>query len=405
MENMKPQIIFSDGMGVESTAIMLRWIKDPESRFIMVDGEKVSFELKDLIVITSMVGSEWNDTIADREKYILPLYREHGVRYVQVARGGHLEAEGIVVLDDSRNPETLFHKGVYTLVDELRAGGSIPQSAGTHLCSLKFKAWVIETWLDKNVYGAIRHGFGYNADETSRAADSDREMAKRAARVGFGFNADETGRADEGTKFDRPERIAFYPLIEWGWNRERCVEYIRQALGITWRKSACSFCPFSHNRQGKAELFARQAEFPEQVAEALELEHVALSLNPRAALYKTKTLIQITIDNENRGALEQFGERLESKDWAMYRVRRVYSKPGKADRCVEKMTAGKRNDIVHQLHEIGGDLKVEHGIEYFYQQQRGEQYPAKEEFYVAAPAVMETKARYGVEWFNTKRWN
>lgn len=55
-----------------------------------------------------MVGAEWPDTGDDFEKYILPLFRTHGIRFVQVARKGHLEKDGIVILDDSRATERLY---------------------------------------------------------------------------------------------------------------------------------------------------------------------------------------------------------------------------------------------------------------------------------------------------------
>ena len=88
----------SNGLGVESTAILLRWIHEPESR---------DFPLEDLVVITAMTGREWRDTVENFEQYMLPLFRKHRIRFVQVARAGHLEKEGIVVLDDSREPSKL----------------------------------------------------------------------------------------------------------------------------------------------------------------------------------------------------------------------------------------------------------------------------------------------------------
>jgi hypothetical protein len=53
------------------------------------------------------------------------------------------------------------------LSDELRAAGTVPQFGGEHHCSLKFKAFVIETWLNENILGPV-HTFGYNAAEPAR---------------------------------------------------------------------------------------------------------------------------------------------------------------------------------------------------------------------------------------------
>lgn len=64
------------------------------------------------------------------ERYILPLLRAERVRFVEVARCGHLEKEGIVVLADSRSPRSLHMDGAYKLSDELRAAGTVPQFGG-----------------------------------------------------------------------------------------------------------------------------------------------------------------------------------------------------------------------------------------------------------------------------------
>lgn len=103
--------ILSYGMGVESTAILVRWLKSPETR---------PCSLEDLVVITSQLGNEYDDTRRDVEAHILPLLREYGVRYVQISRRGHLEADGISILSDTTNPERLFIEGDYKLSDELR---------------------------------------------------------------------------------------------------------------------------------------------------------------------------------------------------------------------------------------------------------------------------------------------
>jgi hypothetical protein len=119
--------------------------------------------------------------------------RAHRIRYVQVARAGHHEADGIVVLDDTREPRKVHLDGAYKLSQELRAAGTVPQFAGEHRCNLKFKKFVIETWIQQEMAGEdYRHAFGYNADEHRRVEKSERAFAEREpVRVAFGFNADE----------------------------------------------------------------------------------------------------------------------------------------------------------------------------------------------------------------------
>src|SRR6266511_4665841 len=127
------KIILSWEMGVESTTIFLKWIENKTLR---------DFDLRsDLIVLTSQTGDEYGDQKPLVERHILPIMREHGIRYVQIARAGHLGEDGIVVLSDTREPHELHVDGAYKLSDELRAAGTVPQFAGEHRCSLK-KYWV-----------------------------------------------------------------------------------------------------------------------------------------------------------------------------------------------------------------------------------------------------------------------
>jgi len=108
---------------VESVAILLRWLLETETR---------DFPLNELIVITAMVGAEWPDAAENFEQHILPLFRQHGVRFVQVARAEHLEQEGIVIFDDSRHPECLHLAGAFTLTEELETAGTVPQYGSEH---------------------------------------------------------------------------------------------------------------------------------------------------------------------------------------------------------------------------------------------------------------------------------
>lgn len=397
---MTTSYIMSNGMGVESIAILLRWIMEPETRVC---------PLEDLIVITSQVGDEYQDTLRLHEQYILPLFRQYGIRYVQVARKGHLEEDGITVLDDSRFPVRMFGQGDYKLSDELKMAGTVPQFGGDHICSQKFKAFVIETWLEANLptgTETVNHAFGYNLEETTRWQKSNAGIAKRNA-IAFGFNVDETTRYAKAAKYDTPFRQGFYPLVEWGWNREACLAYIHQVLGVTWKKSCCVYCPFANNRQNRDELLARHKEHPAQVADAMVLEHMALALNPRSTLYPDASLIQITGAAGNTAAVAIYEAKVSESDWTVYHVRRIYTAKGKARRCVERLDqcTGTHGDALAALlsaaDDIGRDIDIARGMQYVYLRRRQEDvYPAFEDYLVAAPAHAETKARWGVPKFN-----
>lgn len=416
-------------MGVESTAITLRWLNEPSSR---------NFCLCQLIIITAQTGDEHTeDTGPLVEQYLLPLYRRHNIRFVEVARAGPREADGIVILQDTRVPQRLHLEGAYKLSDELLLNGTVPQSGGVHTCALKFKAFVVESWLKHYLRTPFQQVFGYNSEELERAAGATSSDAKRNAkdlRVAFGFNVDEPARAaravdcdgqvtmafgystgEEGrvsrTVVHAPvlKRHSFFPLIDWQWTRDMCLDYIQQCLTITWSRSCCGMCPFSSSlSRGTPEGLARLLKHPSQAVRALLIEHVSTAMNPRATLFSRKSLQSILRKApEFDGVFSAYAQQVAGMSWSIYRVRRIYSKKGKADRCIEVLETGSQSTITGLFAGYSGQarrLETIEGITYAYLRERGEQYPAFEEYYVVAPAMVQTKARYGVPWFDGK-WN
>lgn len=396
--------ILSYGMGVESTALLVRWLLEPSSR---------PCRSEDLVVITAQTGDEYEDTRELVETFILPLLREHRIRYVQVARKGAIEADGIAVLDDTCQPNRLLIEGAYKLSDELRTNGTVPQFGGVHRCSLKAKVFPVESWLRDYYPYSANHAFGYNAEETKRIEKS---LAAEARRVAFGFNAEEARRIERTLAYDGPLRSSIFPLLEWGWNRERCLRYLYEQFAVVWKKSACVYCPFNRLTP---EAIDRHKAHPAQVADALRLEHLSLSMNPRGTLYPAKSLVQITLAGGNQDAMDRFERRLEESDWAIYRVRRIYQaardksgklhpeKKGTALRAVEKLTdAGSRAEANLRLRRLAtsaDELIEQRGISYVYRLRCGQQYPTREEFLVAAPALVAAKVRYSMQWFD-EQW-
>jgi hypothetical protein len=80
----------------------------------------------------------------------------------------------------------------------------------------------------------------------------------------IGYDAGEPGRAKD---YDHHEYVYWYPLIEWGWDREKCVQVVSGA-GFKPAKSSCFFCP-SHT---KPEIRQLAQEHPDLLARALALE-------------------------------------------------------------------------------------------------------------------------------------
>ena len=150
-------------------------------------------------------------------------------------------------------------------------------------------------------------------------------------------------------------------------------------------------------------------EHPRQVADALMLEHVSLAFNPRGALYKSKSLLDITRGSENVQALELYEPRLRSATWALYRVRRIYSAKGKADRALEQLAQfGDRDAAVGALQRLaarlGSELEQVGNRAYAWRERRSEtEYPTREELFSIAPATVQTKAHFGLDRFEN-RW-
>jgi hypothetical protein len=262
---------------------------------------------------------------------------------------------------------------------------------------------VIERWLDENIRGTARHAIGYTCEERGRIAKSEYAFAERIA---FGFNIDEKNRVERSCEYNTFTREAFYPLLEWGWSREDCLDYLESLFGIRWKKSACVYCPFLALTGAAVD---RHLEHPQQVADALLMEHVSLAFNPRSALYKSKSLFNITRASENVQALELYEKSLRSATWALYRVRRIYSAKGKADRSLEQWAQfGDRDAAFDALRRLAGklgcDVEEAGPRAYAWRERRSEtEYPTREELFSIAPATVPSKTHYGLEWFES-RW-
>lgn len=355
-------VILNYGLGVDSTTILTRWLREPATR---------DFPLSQLTVLTAMTGDEFSDIRQPVETHILPQLRAHGVRYVQVARGGHTRDDGVVVLSDSRATDRLHLEGVYSLGEELRRAGTVPQVANRR-CSAKAKGVPNDAWLATNVAGQFRQVMG--------------------------FNADEGRRVERDSCYGGDNRNSEYPLMEWGWGREKCESYLSEVYGVQWPKSCCNFCPFS---RGQEHVLARYHSLPSDAAAALYLEYVSLALNPNMTLFASGSLAdKLRADKRDHSrAFRRFDERLDEVQWAVYRIRRVYHAKGRADREVSRVSTGTRTQCVLALHrmsrEAGGLTPgSEGGISRLWGVRRvPDTYPCLEEMFVAAPADADDKAK------------
>lgn len=368
-----PRVVLGYGLGRDSTAILVRWLTDPSSR---------DFDLEELAVITGMTGHEWSVTEELVSRHVLPLLAEHGVRYIQVARRGPVQADGVDILSDSRRPNQLHMIGRYTLADEMLEAGTVPQTTGDRLCSQHFKAWPLDTVIAQITQGQpYRHVLGYELGEWRRA--------QRDAR------------------YNTALRTGEYPLITWGWDGTRVQQFLRDTFGVEWVRSACTYCPFAlASKSGKAGTVARFIAEPDAGVLALVMEYSATALNPTQGLINGQRLLTLLRDTAGTTAvLELFERRLAAMPWAVYDLRRALlpRSDGKVNysRSVHLLDTGTRAAMRAQLDDRARRLGLEITVgdpafpddhhRRVWLRRRGPQPPTAEQFLTVAPATAVTK--------------
>ena len=140
---------------------------------------------------------------------------------------------------------------VLTLEDDCLNTGTLPSIAyGFKKCSHKYKIQPQDKFFN-------------NLPEA-------REVWKKGEKINkmIGFDAGEERRA--GVRDDKKYMFS-YPLIDWGWYREDCIEAINRAGLPNPGKSSCFFCPSSK----KNEIFELNRKYPELALRALEIEEKA----------------------------------------------------------------------------------------------------------------------------------
>lgn len=401
-----PKKVLSFGLGLDSTGVLLSVLDNPADYGIAKD-------FSDFFVMTALTGFEFPDTIAAVQKHVLPRLREKNVRYVQVARAGPRDGDGVAVVSDTTNPGKMFSRGPWTLMDELEANGTVPQFAGDHLCSLKYKAWPQDRLQLAQAGGeTVGKLFGYNADEHRRAAKANKHQTRRDKEAGT-----QTFALD-------------YPLIRLGLDREGVKGFVTDKLGVAMPKSYCPVCPFSGVCSPQPDHLERLRKFPSLAARVLRLEYVSMALNSNSSLYKDDTLFRRVTDDQNNDALGEFAAGLDEQDWSVYRLQRAYTagrrpecRTAHGDRCakpecrdssikgtvyrsVKTVRTGSRAEAGAFLDNAAVALgrPVEHsasahgaGIDRVRTRVRpdAKAYGTAEDFYVAAPAGVQDKARAG----------
>lgn len=292
-------IVQTHGMGVDSVAWLTAVLKGDAP--VPVDFDPA----RDLIVVTAMTGREYDATRQAMQEFHLPLLADHGVRYVQIARAGWSESDGVDVLADTGrgDPYRMVMRGAVRLEDWMFRAGTIPQTSNRN-CSYWAKGWPLDYWAATRLGTTPRrHVVGYAKEEEFT----------RAAR-------------DEGYSRQVPGKQPWYPLVDWGWDRATCLAYLRDQYGFEWPRSCCPFCPYQLGDLPR--LRQRWQREPEGARIAVEMEGNALALNPRAKLFKDRTAEQVAREAGLGHVADQAVADLAARPFALYDVRRIYRRLG-----------------------------------------------------------------------------
>ncbi|MBM4072698.1 MAG: hypothetical protein FJ271_27795 [Planctomycetes bacterium] len=173
----------------------------------------------------------------------------------------------------------------HTLEGQCLHTGTLPSLAyGGKSCSLKYKRapqdrYILATYPPGELIrrgGRIVRAIGFDAGEQRRtfahlvkaigldASEQHRQTWQRSA-------PHTTQRPSRQEWLDANYFAYWYPLMEWGYDRERCKKIIAAAGLPVPIKSACFFCPASK----KAEIAWLQEHHPELLERALRIERNA----------------------------------------------------------------------------------------------------------------------------------
>ena len=261
--------VLSYGGGQDSTAILLKLIHDREFRQQYAPGR--------LLVVMSDTGDEHPETyqtVSDVRR----LCRQHDIEFVFITSdmGFH-------------SPSWLSLRHFY------RTHDTIGSQAYPKTCSDRLKIEptyrFLEQWLTDE-YG-VRFGRKKGIEQFA----AERGKVKMILGIAKGEENRTSLAADSRKKWYRNSIEHVYPLIDIGWDRGACQEYIH-SHGMTVVPSNCMACPYMN----EAELEYQRRFNPDKLAELIELEAAKLAKHSdKSAVITTDAKGNEKIVNKNFG--------------------------------------------------------------------------------------------------------
>lgn len=217
---MSEAVVASYGGGVNSTAMLIGWAKR---------GDRLD------AILFADTGGETPETMAYVERFSSWLWSFPNM-------------PEIITVRKTTKREGRFRGAneVLTLERMCLEQNVLPSIAyGMKSCSMKFKKEPQEEYIRENFPGQI--------------------VTKL-----IGFDAGEPHRAKESPDARYVNR---YPLIEWGWDRDKCMDVIADSGLCVPPKSSCFFCP----NMSELEILRLRDRYPELLERALAMEANAVA--------------------------------------------------------------------------------------------------------------------------------
>lgn len=240
----EPLTVVSYGGGQDSSAILLRLLRDGEFR--------QRWAPRRLMAVMSDTGDEHPQTL-DYVSRMRELCESEGVEFHFLEAGGE------------------FHSAAWQdLISHYRRNDTVGSKAFPKSCSANLKPAVIYRFLEAK----LAADYGVRHNKKQGLYDYVALTGQRITMI-LGIAAGEEGRLakdDSAPAYMRRTIERRYPLVEDGWDRERCKRYILSTGHDLPIPSLCRRCPFKRY----SDLALMEREDPEGLAEWIDLERAKL---------------------------------------------------------------------------------------------------------------------------------
>lgn len=251
--NNNPKLtILSMGLGQDSTTILLKLINDKDFR--------KKYAPNDLLVLFANTGNEHPYTYSYRDRVIIPLCKEHNIEFVSIEN--HMGYHG-------KNWESLttrWEKGTPSI-------GSLAFAKFmncSHNLKLNTQFRYVEELIAKKYEGIVNK---------TRKQNYTQFVEKFGSKIRFliGIAREEESRIfdveKETLNWKKKSVEVQYPLIDIGYNRKDCQDYIAATKTEIPYPSNCMYCPYASTH---LELLFMYHTYPDNFYEWVKYEQAKL---------------------------------------------------------------------------------------------------------------------------------